>query len=111
MKKNLINSLVMESFKEIITGNKFVLAYFFAAWCETCEKINPIFEPLGNELSGKARIVRIDIDKNSALKEQFKVRVAPTFIIFKDGEEKWRKSGTIGKDDLVYKIYAFISEH
>jgi thioredoxin 1 len=111
MEKSFINSLVMESFKEIIAGNKLVLTYFFTAWCETCKKMNPVFDLLKNELNGKARMVKIDMDRNRTLREQFKVRVAPTFMIFKDGEEKWRKSGTTDKETLVYKVYALLSEH
>ena len=44
-------------------------------------------------MGDKARVIKIDIDKNQQLSSVYNVRSVPTLMIFKDGELKWRVSG------------------
>lgn len=53
----------METFKDIIHGDKPVLVDFFATWCGPCKVMSPTVEALGKELVGQARILKIDVDK------------------------------------------------
>ena len=50
----------METFKDIIHGDKPVLVDFFATWCGPCKVMSPTVEALGKELVGQARILKID---------------------------------------------------
>lgn len=97
----------MESFQEIIQGDKPVLVDFFATWCGPCKAMLPIIDELGKEVQGKARVLKIDIDKNEALSMRFQIQTVPTFIIFKNGEPLWRHSGMINKTVLEEQINAF----
>jgi len=98
----------MESFKDIINGDQPVLVDFFATWCGPCKAMSPIIESLGKELQGKARILKIDIDKNQAIANKFRIQAVPTLIIFKKGEIVWRNSGGMDKMSLMNQIKAFI---
>ena len=54
----------METFQQIINGDKPVLIDFYATWCGPCKAMSPIVEQIGKEMQGEARVLKIDIDKD-----------------------------------------------
>lgn len=98
----------METFNEIINGEKPVLVDFFATWCAPCKSMSPLIELLGKELVGIARILKIDVDKNQAVASRYGVQAVPTFIIFKKGVVVWKHSGAIDKSSLKQQLMAFV---
>lgn len=98
----------METFRDIISGDKPVLVDFYATWCGPCKVMSPIIESLGKELNGKMRTIKIDIDKNQPVAAHYRVQSVPTFVIFKRGEIVWRTSGAMDKNALLSQIRNFI---
>ena len=99
----------MESFNDIINGDKPVLVDFHATWCGPCKIMSPTIESIGKELSGQARVLKIDVDKNEAVANLYRIQSVPTLIIFKKGEIVWRISGVMDKNALMEQIKKFIN--
>lgn len=98
----------MERFNEIINGDQPVLVDFYATWCGPCKAMAPTIESLGKELGGKARVLKVDVDKNEAVANQYRIQSVPTLVIFKKGEVVWRTSGVVDRNVLLQQINAFM---
>ncbi|MCM1369748.1 MAG: thioredoxin [Candidatus Amulumruptor caecigallinarius] len=94
----------MEKFEDLIKTDKPLLVDFFATWCGPCKMMHPILEDLAAKVGDKARIIKIDIDKNEQLASIYNVRSVPTLMIFRDGELKWRASGVHQSDQLESEL-------
>jgi thioredoxin 1 len=94
----------MSKFSEIINKDKLVLVDFFAEWCGPCKMMSPILKQVKDNLGSRVSIIKIDVDKNQALAARYQVRGVPTLILFKNGEQVWRQSGLLQKDDLINLI-------
>ena len=98
----------METFQQIINGEKPVLIDFYATWCGPCKAMSPIVEALGKELQGQARVLKIDVDKNQALAAQYQIQAVPTFMIFKKGQVVWKKAGGADKMTIMSELKQYI---
>ncbi len=83
------------TFEELIASPTPVIIDFSAEWCVPCKKITPILSQLADELDEEISIIKIDIDKNPALRKKYNITAVPTLIAFKKGKQKWRHTGMI----------------
>lgn len=73
--------------------------YFTADWCQPCKRTRPIVEEINREQS-QASFQIIDVDDNTDLVKNFNIRSVPTFILFENGIEKNRITGSQTREQL-----------
>lgn len=89
------------TFAELVKSEKPVLVDFYADWCAPCRAMKPVLEDLKKQVGESATIFKIDVDKNPAIAQRFKVMSIPTLVVFKNGEAVWRKSGMASSSELA----------
>lgn len=95
--------------KELISkSQEATLVDFYADWCGPCQTMNPIIDEVLDELGGKIKLLKLNVDKSPQLAQQFAVRSIPHYILFKKGKILWRKGGIITKRDLHAVLKGFI---
>lgn len=94
----------MEKFNDIINSGQLTLVDFFATWCGPCKQMHPVLEQLKQELGNSIRIVKLDVDKNEALANAYRIQSVPTLMLFRSGQVVWRQSGALRLNDLISVI-------
>lgn len=98
----------MEKFNEIINGGQLTLVDFFAEWCGPCKMMHSVLEQLKDEMGESIRIIKVDVDKNEKLSENYRIQSVPTMILFRGGEIVWRQSGALQLGDLKRVVSSFM---
>lgn len=85
---------------EVLNENGVVVVDFFANWCGPCNMLAPILEEVQEEMKN-IKIVKVDIDKNPNVSQEYRVKNIPTIKIFKNGEELSTNVGFLPKGSLI----------
>lgn len=86
--------------QDVLQADKPVLVDFWAEWCGPCKQIGPALEELSEEMKGKVKVVKVDVDSNPNSAVAMGVRGIPALFIFKDGEVVSNRSGAAPKAAL-----------
>jgi thioredoxin 1 len=81
-------------------SDKPVLVDFYADWCGPCKAMAPILSEVASSLSEKVKVIKINVDKNQAISDVYKIQGIPTLILFKKGNIVWRQSGVVDGPQL-----------
>ena len=90
--------------REAIESGKVVVIDFWATWCGPCIKLGPVVEELAEKYGDKAIIGKINIDEESEIVGENRVRNITTVLFFKDGELAARSVGLVKLEDLEAKL-------
>ncbi len=89
---------------EVLKAELPVLVDFFADWCGPCKRVAPVVEGLAEELKGRAKVVKLNVEEAPATTEKYNVMSIPTFIVFKNGAAVNQHIGELSKDGLIRLI-------
>ena len=98
----------MSKFGELIDVEVPVLLDFFTEWNEPSTAMHPVLRDVAAALGDKAKVIKIDVDKNKELAEALRVKGLPTLIIYKNGEMKWRQSGELDANTLISLVQEYV---
>jgi thioredoxin 1 len=93
--------------EEVLKSELPVLVDFWAVWCGPCKMIAPIVEQLAEELSGKVKVGKLDVDTNQQTSIKYGIRGIPTLLIFKDGKVVDTIVGAVPKTTILNKLETF----
>ena len=89
---------------EVLKSDVLVLVDFWAPWCGPCRLVGPILEELADENADNLKVVKVNVDENSALSQRYGIRGIPTMMFFKAGEQVDMTVGAAMKNSIQEKI-------
>ena len=98
----------MAKFGELISSDIPVLIDFYAEWNDDSNNVHSTLRDVAAALGDRAKVIKIDIEKNETLANALRIKGNPTFIIYKDGEMKWRQSGDQDANTLISLVQQYV---
>lgn len=71
--------------QEVLVSEKPVLVDFYASWCTPCKLFAPILEQVAEE-HPEVKVIKVNINDNQELAEQYQITNIPALLLFKDGQ-------------------------
>ena len=91
----------MSKFGELISAKVPVLIDFYTDWNEPSISMHPVLRDVAAALGDKAKVIKIDVEKNQELADALRIRGVPTLMIYKDGQMMWRQSGELDANTII----------
>jgi rhodanese-related sulfurtransferase len=85
-------------FEKAVSNGKWVLVDVGATWCPPCRKMEPVVKQIVKEK--QLKLVNVDAGKDTDVMNSINAKAPPTFVLYKDGKEVWRKEGVVTLEEL-----------
>lgn len=99
------NIFTMENFtEEVLQSELPVLVDFYADWCNPCKVMAPVVTQLAEELEGRCKVGKCNVEENLAIAQKYRVANIPSFVIFQAGEPVKMMQGITPARELKQRI-------
>ena len=101
MSENVVTLTNANFESEVKKAGTPILVDFWAEWCGPCRMVAPVLEQIADELVGKVRIGKVNVDEENGLAGRYGIQSIPTLLLFKDGKVVDQFIGATSRDVLV----------
>lgn len=96
--------MMVIDFDKVVASNNLVLIEIGAIWCPPCIKMQPVIEKIKKEMGDKLYFLAVDGGIDIDVMKHLSFEALPTFIIYKNGKEVWRKTGLVEEAEFVKQL-------
>ena len=85
---------------EVLKSELPVLVEFYSDSCIPCKQMSPILGGIEDDYEDKLKVVKVNVNFDAELAEQYSVMASPTLLRFQDGQEVERARGLTKRPQL-----------
>lgn len=105
-----IISITNDNFnQEVEKSDKLILMDFYADWCGPCRMVSSMLDDLSRKFIDRLKIVKVNTDQAYELSSKYHVTALPTLILFNNGKEQKRFTGSVSKNQIELEVNNLLS--
>jgi thioredoxin 1 len=89
---------------EVLKSETPVFVDFWATWCPPCKIVGPIVEEIAEEMEGKVKVCKVNVDENQQTAQSYGIKAIPTLMLFKNGSAVKTLVGAHPKEEIKKEI-------